>query len=165
MKPVMGRRSASFGWIALGAIPALLLIATAVPNLWTALQRSRQKRTMTDIRSIATALEALATQAGPNAIGPAPACWTHCSFASLTPVPLDALERMLTPKYMTNMPRLDGWGNELEVRFSAHSYAIRARGSDDRFDTDTYRLNDLATTFADDLVFGDGNWIQYPEGL
>lgn len=29
MKPVMGRRSAFFGWIALGAIPALLLIAVA----------------------------------------------------------------------------------------------------------------------------------------
>src|SRR3989442_14034679 len=38
-----------------------ILAAIAIPNLLTAMQRSKQKRTMADIRTIATAWEARAT--------------------------------------------------------------------------------------------------------
>ena len=38
-----------------------ILAAIAIPNLLTAMQRSKQKRSMADIRSIATAWEARAT--------------------------------------------------------------------------------------------------------
>src|SRR5205814_4490670 len=39
----------------------LILAAIAIPNLLTAMQRSKQKRTMADLRTIATAWEARAT--------------------------------------------------------------------------------------------------------
>src|SRR4030095_4136755 len=38
-----------------------ILAALAIPNLLTAMQRSKQKRTMADVRTIATAWEARAT--------------------------------------------------------------------------------------------------------
>src|SRR5688572_28301790 len=41
-----------------------ILASVSIPNLLTALQRSRQKRTMADIRSLATAWEARAVDVG-----------------------------------------------------------------------------------------------------
>lgn len=82
----------------------------------------------------------------------------------MTRVPLDELERALSPTYIRKLPRLDGWGNEFEVRVSAKSYAIRSRGSDDRFDADTYEMNHVTTSFDEDIVFSDGSFFQYPEG-
>ncbi|MEO8035925.1 MAG: prepilin-type N-terminal cleavage/methylation domain-containing protein, partial [Acidobacteriota bacterium] len=47
-----------------------ILAAIAIPNLLTALQRAKQKRTLADIRSIATAWEARSTDLGKyNAAG------------------------------------------------------------------------------------------------
>src|SRR5258708_6474882 len=39
-----------------------ILAAIAIPNLLMAMQRSKQKRTMADIRSVATAVEAYASE-------------------------------------------------------------------------------------------------------
>lgn len=47
--------------IALAATPLALMFAIAAPNVFTSWNRSQQKRTMADIRTLATALEARAT--------------------------------------------------------------------------------------------------------
>lgn len=64
------------GGILAGVIAAALMIfavigilaAIAIPNLLTAMQRSRQKRTMADIRALATKIEAQGTTT-PPAVG------------------------------------------------------------------------------------------------
>jgi general secretion pathway protein G len=140
-----------------------ILGAIAIPNFLTALNRSRQKRTMADMRTIATALEARATDEDTYAIESLPVSLTATDFTSLTPVPLNALERALTPKYMRMPPpRLDGWENEFEVRVGAKSYGIRSRGSDGDADP-IIRFNYRIQSFEEDLVFAGGNFIQYPE--
>ena len=53
----------------------------------------------------------------------------------------------------------------LGLMFHANSYAIRAPGSDGRFDGHTYAVNSTTKTYDEDLVFADGNWIQYPWGV
>ena len=150
--------------IALAVSPLALMFAIAAPSQYTSWQRSRQKRTMADIRSLATALEARATDAGTYAIGAARVCTNGCAFGSMTRVPLDEVERTLSPVYIRKMPRLDGWGDELEVRGGEKSYAIRSRGSDERFDADTYATNHRTSSFEEDIVFSDGSFTQFPEG-
>jgi len=51
--------------VVLGAVAILgILAAIAIPNLLTAMQRAKQKRTMADIRSIATAVDSYASDEG-----------------------------------------------------------------------------------------------------
>ena len=55
-----------------------ILAAIAIPNLLTAMQRAKQKRTMADMRTIATAWEARATDINTyNAAGASPAGMRH----------------------------------------------------------------------------------------
>lgn len=144
-------------------LTVLTFFATvAVPNFLTALNRSRQKRSMADMRSLATALEARATDTNTYAIDAIPVSQTTTDFTALTPVSFDALERALIPTYMKKPVRLDGWGNEFEVRIGAKSYGIRSRGSDGKAEA-VIRFNHRIQSFKEDLVFSNGNFIQYPE--
>ncbi len=151
-----------------------VLLSIAVPDLMHALDRGRQKRSMADMRAIATALEARAMKVNSYSFGTAPSAPVTASaleFGALRRVSLDELERALVPVYIRKLPRRDGWGKPFDVRIGAYDakgraqlYALRSYGSDGKPDGETY-ANGVIEDLRGDLVFADGTFLRYPEGI
>lgn len=156
----------------IASVAPLILIASVVAtfmtqNLMEARNRSAQKQTMADMRSIATAWEARATDANSYLTGretKRETCKVGCSTSG-RPLPYNGLEKALSPTYIKKLPANDGWGHPFDFRADAQAYRIRSKGSDGKADnrTDTY-ANRTIESFEEDLVFADGTFIQYPEG-
>ena len=157
------------------AVAAAFVFGVFIPNLTTAMDRSRQNKTMADMRTIATALEARATDLNSYTIDPATR-WMDSGtrvdeFETLHRESFEDLERALVPRYIKTLPRRDGWENEFDVRTGKYNdkgqaslYAIRSYGSDGRLDRRVYTGRTI-TEVSEDLVYADGSFIQYPEGV
>jgi type II secretory pathway pseudopilin PulG len=162
------------------AAPAVIVIlaiaflaSLMVPNFLTARNRSRQKRTMADMRTIAAALEARATDVNsytivPDAHNENPGKSVE-AFATLHHESFSDLERALVPTYIKKLPRKDGWGVDFDIRTGNYTdkgaalYAVRSYGSDRRPDGDSYTSRTI-TAFREDVVYSNGSFFQYPEG-
>ena len=140
-----------------------ILAAIAIPNLLTAMQRSKQKRTMADMRTIATAWEARATDLNKyNAAG----ALTIPSGA----VTIQNLSDYLAPTYVKTFPRQDGWGNAWAMgadqawgaATAAQVYVIISYGKDGA--ASAYP-GGATTAFDCDIVYSNGSFLQYPEGV
>jgi len=142
-------------WLAVVIVLAVFttFAGIAVPNLLTAMKRSQQKRTLADMRSIATAWESRANVTGSYEIGSA----TIVTTADLT--------RVLSPTYVRHMPQTDGWGDafRFEVRDRGATYVITSFGSDGK--PDVVASNGAAKTFTGDIIYSNGEFTRYPEGM
>ena len=159
------RKQKGFTLIELLIVVAIIsiLAAIAIPNLLTAMQRSKQKRTMADIRTIATAWEARATDLNMyNAAG--------ITYPS-TGVTVDNLNTYLAPTYVKTFPKKDGWGNDWifgadqnwGATTAAQQYGIASKGKDGKAETTV--VGGATTNFDCDIVYSNGTFLCYPEGV
>ena len=137
-----------------------IVAAIAIPNLLTATQRSKQKRTMADVRSLSTALEAYAVD--------------HDEYPKASSVP--ELSATLSPTYIKQVPVKDGWAHDLKYQCwsddsaeTCKSYAIASAGKDGVFDHEDLRdYKDSPSSkanFNTDIVDQNGEFTSLPEGL
>ena len=141
-----------------------IVAAIAIANYLNALQKTKQKRTMADMRSVAMAWESRATDTksyNAAAVGfTMPA--SNITFSVFT--------TLLAPTYMRNIPRIDGWGYPLEFATDqpiggsqATTYAIRSPGRDGVFSGTSYTPGPT-TGFDCDIVYSSGSFVVWPEG-
>jgi type II secretion system protein G len=157
----MKQRHSGFTLIELLIVIAIIgiLAAIAIPNLLNAVQRGKQKRTMSDMRSLAMAIEAYAVD---NNAYPAAACNPGVFTAAGALLTTDSFTN-LTPTYIGYAPVADGWGGFMSYAISAttNQYMLRSYGRDKAAST---LVCGTTTNFNDDIVYADGSFIQWPEG-
>jgi type II secretion system protein G len=157
----MRKKNSGFTLIELLIVIAIIgiLAAIAVPNLLNAVQRGKQKRTMSDMRALATAIEAYHVDHGafPSAACPGGVYSTAGTALTSTSFTL------LTPTYIAQPPRIDGWGRFLlyNVDTGRANYNIQSFGKDGAADTIGCGTT---TDFNDDIMYSNGTFLQWPEG-
>jgi general secretion pathway protein G len=156
----MKKRESGFTLIELLIVIAIIgiLAAIAIPNLLNAVQRGKQKRTMSDIRTMATAVEAYAVD---NNVYPSGQCTGK--FTAISTVLTDTSLSVLAPTYIANPVKKDGWSKFMLYNTTSQNqeYGFRSLGRDNA----TGAINCTTTTnFNDDIVYSNGGFLQFPEG-
>jgi type IV pilus assembly protein PilA len=141
-----------------------ILSAIAIPNLLLAVQRAKQRRTMIDIRDMATAWEARNTeQGGYNAAGGVEGADQE--------IKIDDVKTMLAPTYIRTMPTKDAWGNDfacfadqgIGTGIKAQKYAIISGGHDGTISSQFF--SGAFTNYDCDIVYSQGVFVSYPDGV
>jgi type IV pilus assembly protein PilA len=130
-----------------------IIAAIAIPNFLAAIQRAKQKRTMADMRNIATVLEVYYADKG--------------KYPEATSI--QDLSALLQPKYVAAMPKLDAWEHEFRyaswMEDSSPRYAIASAGKDgvwEKTDLRSYSSGN-SQSYDADIVLVSGLFVQKPD--
>jgi general secretion pathway protein G len=138
-----------------------IIAAIAIVNMINAIQRAKQKHSMGDMKTIATALEAYATDQN---VYPAAAAVSLPSGLSLPTSTLGTVAGSINPTYIRLVPLVDGWNSFYLYGSSAtrSDFAIRSTGADGV--PETSPLGGATTHFNADIIIVDSTFVQFPEG-
>ncbi|MGD8439598.1 MAG: type II secretion system protein [Holophagae bacterium] len=124
-----------------------ILVAVAIPDLIGAIQRSRQSRTVADIRMISEGIEAYQND--------------HSFYPLVDSGTVADLGEDLTI-YIRRFNHVDGWREPIYYESDGHHYTVISFGADG---SSTLPYTDGPTNrFEADIVFTDGSFLQWPEG-
>ncbi len=151
------RKNRGFTLIELLIVVAIIgiIAAIAIPNLLNAINRGRQKRSMADLRTVGTAVEAYAVD--------------MAFYPDFTEGPVDpTFEGFLEPTYVKTVPRNDGWRTVFYAASESRFYTLASAARDKQLEAglSSNAYNGRVTTDMDcDIVYSNGSFMSYPEGI
>ena len=162
----MKRNSKGFTLIELLIVVAIIgiIVAIAIPNLLNAIQRAKQRRTMGDMRSAATAVEAYAVDLNRYP----PAAGNYDLPFALVATTMGKMKNYVSPTYIKAVPLADGWNSWFRYNTDATGNAyIFASGGKDGVYTVAATTSPVGPTtdFNADIVYSNGSFLQWPEGV
>jgi type II secretion system protein G len=122
-----------------------IISAVAIPNLLNAVDKGKQKRTIADIRTIGSAVEAYSVD---NSYYP-------------TAGSLPAIKAVIDPIFFNAMPLIDGWSNAIQAESTLTTYTIFSQGKDG---SGANCPAGTTSTFNDEICFVNGRLQRYPDG-
>ena len=123
-----------------------IVAAVVVPDVYTALQRAKQKVTSASLNLWAVELEQYAAGHGGR-------------YPELTPGPVARIRSLIpNPLLVTR----DAWGRDIIYHGSGSHYLLHSLGRDGK--NDFVPPGHATTNFDEDLVYADGTFLQYAEG-
>jgi general secretion pathway protein G len=146
------QRDTGFTLIELLIVVAIIgiIAAIAIPNLLNAIDRSKQKRTMADMRSIGTSCEEYSID---NNFYP----------VLTTQAAVSGISANLEPTYIKVVPTKDGWNWDIQYGSATggSSYTVRSLGKDGTKNGAGGQTQD----FNCDIIFQVGQFTAYPSGI
>ncbi len=161
----MKRNQKGFTLIELLIVVAIIgiIVAIAIPNLLNAIQRAKQKKSMGDMRSTATAIEAYSVDF--NRYPPAAGYTLPAGLA----IPSNSYgvkcAGYIQPTYIAVVPLSDGWNSWFLYGVSSPSnsdYIVLSSGRDGVTQTPVWGPT---TDFNNDIIYVNGQFVQWPEGV
>ena len=128
-----------------------IIAAIAIPNLLNAIQRGKQKRTMGDMRTAATANESYSID--------------NNQYYVASSGNISAIAPGMEPTYVKKLPQKDGWNTDYNYVANSTEYSVTSYGKDRATGGNgTVTAAGTTTTFTADIVFSTGSFVQFPEG-
>ena len=155
MRKLTKKNQGGFTLIELLIVVAIIgiIAAIAIPNLLNAIDRAKQKRTMADIRSVGTAVEAYAVD-----VNFYPSNLTYGPLGTTVAVHVE-------PTFIRQAPDTDGWGGDLSYGSDTlgSEYSVRSFAKD-RVKSSTANTG-KTTDFDCDIIYMVGGFVAWPEGI
>jgi len=139
-----------------------IILAIGIPQLMNALQKARQKKSMADIRELATAIEAYAIDFRnypPAGMQSVPVLYGGIDYPTKT---LGKTRLYVTPTYLKILPLVDGWNSWYLYNASDPDYVIVSTGRDGVASQPS--SGGPTTNFNIDIVYSDGQFTVFPLG-